>query len=251
MTELYDSLDQPRTDYDSFKEYLFNTERDREDEVTASTRLECWQGNALKWCVGEMGCNKTKILNRLYNMGTKVVRDCLHLVEHIQVLWDEILQILNYDCYTPEIRKEKSRFLEEIEVDPDSLRDGTPDIGRPYSYSVKDSVKSEVYSNYMNQSNLESTYDRYIISAGLTMVQDLPEWLSKNAEMMTDLVGDIMMRAVERMEKAFNDTVSKKANSPVYEDPEKVEKLKEVQDKMKTEEAEELQRWIATIESRL
>lgn len=207
MGELYDSKDQTRTDYETFKEYLFDTQRDKDNEVNVSTRLETWQANSVKYLSEEFGANKTTILNRLYHMGTKVIRDCLDLVEHIGDMRSFMMRFMGHPDFPNESRIELNDRMDGITIDPGKERRGDRQLSEPQSYKVKDSIFSEVRTKYNTNADIKSSFDRFIIAGGMTMAESLPDWIVEQAEEMSGLVRDIISEAVRTYEDMICESV--------------------------------------------
>lgn len=196
MGSLPGSKDQYRTEYETFKEYVFNTQRDKDDEVNVSTRLETWQANSVKYLSEEFGANKTTILNRLYHMGTKVIRPCVNLVEHIAEMRSFMMKFMDHPDFPSDSRMELNNRMNDLTIDPSKKRRRERELSDPYSYKVGEGILSETRTKYNSNADIQSSFDRFVIAGGMSMAETLPDWVVQEAEEMSDMVYDILSDAV-------------------------------------------------------
>lgn len=234
MSQLPGSKDQKDSRHDSLEEYIWETQREKDDEIRITLRLEDWQRQAVQIVADNLSTQDVTVMNRAYNMGIGNVRDVVDEMEEISKFRSHLLGLASTDPYNKRDLSRISGKLDSLSIEPEEFRQHKFNISEnPSSLRLSESVISEARNDYTNSSYVDSSVDRYFIASGLTMSDTLEEGMISYCEDMEDAVGRAVTEARDELQRIARQTVTDYAYE-VTEDHtkfiSKVEKIKEFSD---------------------
>lgn len=231
MSQLPGSKDQKDSRYDSLEEYVWETQREKDDEIRITLRLEDWQRQAVQIVADNLSTQDVTVMNRAYNMGIGNVRDVVDEIEEISKFRESLLGLVSTDPYNKRDLSRISGKLDGLSIEPVEFRQHNFNISEsPSALRLSESVISEARNDYTNSSYVDSSVDRYFIASGLTMSDTLEEGMINYCEDMEDAVGQAVTEARDELQRIARETVPDYAYKVTEDHTEFISKVEEIKE---------------------
>lgn len=231
--------EQEAEDYETLEEYIFNTERDHDKEISKSIRFREWQQLQLRIIKQKIGTNAVEVVARSYLMGLARIRDAHEddIGEMSEILVDFLVVVGNdpRDDSATNMVPERVTGMEFRE--PEALLD---DITEPNRYQIRQSAVSEVEDTYADDAFFGPWIHRYVAALGFLESQFVTEATENKLSSFSSAVAESVDEARNEIESMIMDYISMSQAHWIKNgfDQEMYDKLQGVVEKMETERKE-------------
>lgn len=210
MSEAFSSEDATESgdeEFQSLEQYIFETDRDGESEVSKSIRFRDWQEMQLRIIKGKIGTNAVEVVARSYLMGLARLRENHHEeVEDVTEMLTEFLIVVGSDSRNSETVDHISNTLGGYDIDePDSTKG---ELGEPRAYRIRESAVSEVENNYVQDAFFGPWIHRYVATLGFLDSEFVTDVTEDHLSSFSSAVAESMDDARDEIESMIMDYIS-------------------------------------------
>lgn len=226
-------------DYESLEEYIFETQRDKENEISKSIRFRDWQQMQLRIIKNKLGTNAVEVVARSYLMGLSRLRSEHHDdVEGMTDMLTEFLIVVGEDPRNNETVDHITKNITDYEIAEPKEAKG--DLTDPKRYQIRESALSEVEDNYSHDAFFGPWIHRYVAALGFLDSELVTKVTEEKLSSFSSYVSNSMDQARDEIESMIMDYISMSQAHWIEEGMKEdiYDSLKKVVDLMETERKE-------------
>lgn len=229
--------------YETLEEYIFQTDRDKENEVNKAMRFRDWQQMQLRIIKNKLGTNSVEVVARSYLMGlSKLREDYNEEVDEASEMLTDFLMVVGTDPRNSETVNHIAGELSDYQI-----REPTDEYGNlsePKNFKIRESAVSEVENTYVQDAFFGPWIHRYVASLGFLESELVTEVTESKLSSFGSAVSESMEVARDEIESLIMDYISMSQAHWIMEglDEETHSKLEDVVSKMDTDRKEACER---------
>lgn len=226
-------------EYESLEEYIFETDRDPEAEISKAMRFRSWQEMQLRIIKNKIGTNAVEVVARSYLMGLSRLREDHHdEVESASEMLVNFLMVVGSDSRNNETVTHISNELGNYNIE--EPHSDEHDLGDPRNYKVRESAVSEVENTYVQDAFFGPWIHRYVTALGFLDSEFVTEVTDDKLSSFSGAVAESMDEARDEIESMIMDYISMSQAHWVHDgiDEETYHSLRDIVKLMETDRAE-------------
>lgn len=237
-------------EFDSLEEYIFETDRDSENETRKSIRFRDWQEAQLAIIRSKIGTNTVEVVARSYLMGLARLRKQHHEdVKGLNEMLIEFLIVVGSDSDNDETIGHVNAKMSDYTVEEPPHLQG--ELSEARRVAIRESALSEVENNYVEDSFFGGWIHRYVAALGFLDSEFLTESTEDYLSSFGSAVSESMDEARDEIESMIQDFISMSQGHWVHDgvDKETLDKLNEIVEMMETDRKETCEKLLEHSES--
>lgn len=227
--------EQGEQDYETLEEYIFNTDRDHDKEITKSMRFRKWQKMQLRIIKQKLGTNSVEVVARSYLMGLSRIREDHHdEVDEVGEMLSDFLIVVGDDPRNNESLQHVYDKVGDYQIQDPEYGEGNLTDKR--NYKIRRSAISEVENTYVEDAFFGPWIHRYVATLGFLDSELVTKETENRLSSFSSAVAESMGNARDEIESLIMDYISMSQSHWIHEgiDKEAYENLEDVVGHMET-----------------
>lgn len=160
-----EATEQGEQEYKSLEEYIFETQRDMDNEMGKSLRLRSWQELQLRYIKNRINTNAVEVMVRSYSMGLRELRsEYGEEPDELSDILSKMVEVIHKD---PRNRGAIDDISDDImNYSSDISEPSGGQLSEPKRYRFRESEVSEVENTYIDDAFFGGWIHRYVATLG-------------------------------------------------------------------------------------